>query len=372
MAGPATAGPAIALAMIVKDEAASLGRCLASVREAVDELIVVDTGSQDRTAEIAEGFGARLLRLAWPGDFAAARQFAFDQASAEWVLWLDADDVVEGAGHIRPALAAAGGQVAGFSWRYIAAEDRHGNIACEFWRERCVRRDRAFRWQGCVHEVLTGPAADRLARDDAVHVVHRPPPGRRRDPRRNLAILQAEHARLGARTPARSLLYLGLEHLALGELAPAERFLRRFLGVCSWAEQGYAARLALADLLRRQGRLAEAEMMALDARALLPRRAEAAFSLAETSYCRGDWPAVARWAEAGQGAGPCEGGWLSHPLDLAYRWIIHYVHALYHLGRLGEAAAWTERALAICPDDPWHLTNRTFFRDRLAAAAPEG
>jgi hypothetical protein len=57
-----------------------------------------------------------------------------------------------------------------------------------------------------------------------------------------------------------------------------------------------------------------------------------------------------------------------HILDLAasrHRWIIYYTNALYHLGRLPEALAWTERALALCPDDPWHRHNLAFFAETM-------
>jgi glycosyltransferase involved in cell wall biosynthesis len=363
------AGPSIALSMIVRNEAATLGRCLAGMRDAVDELVVVDTGSTDETIEIARSFDARVSRFDWVDDFAKARQFAFDQARADWILWLDADDVVEGADRIRPAVDAASSAAAGFNWQYVTARDRGGRPTCTFWRERCVRREGGFRWQGAVHEVLTGPAASRLVRDGNVRVEHLPDPARRRDPRRNLAILQAEHARLGGRTTPRTLLYLGLEYMALGELAEAEPFLERFLRVSSWSEQGYYAFLALADLRRRQGRFSAAARAAHAARDLVPSRPEAYFSLAETAYFRKDWPQVVRWAEAGMALPTVDADWLTHPMDAAYRWIIHYTNALYHLGRVAEALAWTRRALAIQPEDRWHLANRTFFEAHLAGMA---
>lgn len=361
--------PTIALTMIVRDEAPTLGRCLSSVVDAVDQLIVVDTGSVDETANIACDFGARVEHFRWIDDFACARQFALDLASADWVFWLDADDVVEGAGRIRTSVAEAGPDLPGFRWRYVTARDAHGLPACTFWRERCVRRGRGFRWEGRVHEVLNGPAAPGLRKEGDVVVDHRPLPARPRNPRRNLDILLAEQARLGSRTPRRTLLYLGLEHRALGHHAEAERFLLRFLETPGWAEQDYHARLALAEVRRAMGRLAAAARAAEAARELLPDRSDACFSLAETAYAREDWPAVIRWCEAGMARPATEGDWLTYPLDTGYRWIIHYTNALYRAGRVVEALKWTERALAIRPDDRWHLANRTFFRNRLPAAS---
>lgn len=78
--------------MIVKNEEANLARCLRSVAGAVDEIVVVDTGSQDRTIEIAKSFGATVVEWAWRDDFAAARNVSLDHATGDWILFLDADE----------------------------------------------------------------------------------------------------------------------------------------------------------------------------------------------------------------------------------------------------------------------------------------
>lgn len=87
-------GPRLSLCMIVKDEEANLPRCLQSLKPIVHELVIVDTGSGDRTRAIAEVFGARLFERAWDGDFAAARNAALEQARGDWVLVMDADEVI--------------------------------------------------------------------------------------------------------------------------------------------------------------------------------------------------------------------------------------------------------------------------------------
>ncbi len=84
----------LSLCMIVKNEAASLGKCLASVQDVVGEMIVLDTGSTDRTVEIAEEFGAQVHHYKWQQDFAAARNHALKFVTKEWVLVLDADETL--------------------------------------------------------------------------------------------------------------------------------------------------------------------------------------------------------------------------------------------------------------------------------------
>jgi len=80
--------------MIVKNEERHLTRCLLSAKQIVDEIIVVDTGSIDRTKEIAKAFGARVFDFVWENDFSAARNFSIAQASGKWIFVLDADEVV--------------------------------------------------------------------------------------------------------------------------------------------------------------------------------------------------------------------------------------------------------------------------------------
>jgi len=85
----------ISLAMIVKNEEATLAHCLESVRPIVDEMIIVDTGSTDRTVEIAKGFGASVHHFQWCDDYSAARNESLKHCMGEWVLVLDADESID-------------------------------------------------------------------------------------------------------------------------------------------------------------------------------------------------------------------------------------------------------------------------------------
>ncbi|HYF75279.1 MAG TPA: glycosyltransferase family 2 protein, partial [Candidatus Nitrosocosmicus sp.] len=85
----------VSLCMIVKNEEKFLENCLKSVKDFVDEMIVVDTGSADRTVEIAKSHNARVFYFEWINDFAAARNYALDQATGEYVLVMDADEYLE-------------------------------------------------------------------------------------------------------------------------------------------------------------------------------------------------------------------------------------------------------------------------------------
>jgi len=143
----------ISLCMIVKDEEAMLGRTLAAAAPHVDEIIVVDTGSTDRTVEIAESHGATILHHEWTGDFAAARNVSIEPATGDWILYLDADEVlVEGDG---PKLRA----LAGRTWReafYLVwtnyTGDEGDGTAVQHNGLRMFRNRPQYRFEGRLHE----------------------------------------------------------------------------------------------------------------------------------------------------------------------------------------------------------------------------
>lgn len=95
------AGTGVSLCMIVKDEERNLPRCLNSLKPVVDEIIIVDTGSSDRSRDVSELFGARVFDHSWCADFSAARNAALKEAIGNWILVMDADEVLSPLDHDR-------------------------------------------------------------------------------------------------------------------------------------------------------------------------------------------------------------------------------------------------------------------------------
>lgn len=146
----------ISLCMIVKNEEDVLERCLSSVQQAVDEIIIVDTGSTDRTKEVAAKFNAKIFDYEWTNHFANARNFSFDQATSDYILWLDADDVLQPADLARLLYLK---ETTPFDYdtvtmNYHLSFDHNGNPTYSYRRNRLVKRSNNFRWIGPVHEYL--------------------------------------------------------------------------------------------------------------------------------------------------------------------------------------------------------------------------
>ncbi|MBP3963863.1 glycosyltransferase family 2 protein [Paenibacillus lignilyticus] len=154
----------ISLCMIVRDEEYALERCLLSIHDLVDEINIIDTGSVDRTKEIARKFTENIYDFEWIDDFAAARNFAFQHATKDYILWLDADDTIEEEDRLRfkllkQVLTAAIDRV---TMPYNLGFDNAGKVTSSLRRNRLVRRACGFQWIGPVHEYLNawGPALD--------------------------------------------------------------------------------------------------------------------------------------------------------------------------------------------------------------------
>lgn len=196
-----TARPRVSLCMIVKDEEARLPMCLASIRDLVDEIVVADTGSVDRTREVAAGFGARVVDVSWSDDFAAARNASLDNASGDWVFWLDADERLDEPNRerLKGVFAGLGDAPVGFLMRQLSLPGRPGEQATEVAHLRLFPRDPAVRWEYRVHEQIL-PAAERagcsIRPTDVViqHAGYETPEQRERKVRRNLRLLEMSHA----------------------------------------------------------------------------------------------------------------------------------------------------------------------------------
>jgi tetratricopeptide (TPR) repeat protein len=163
--GMTVAPVSLSATLIVRDEERVLAACLQSLRSVVDEIIVVDTGSVDRSIEIAADHGAKVFHFAWCDDFSAARNAAIEHASGDWLLYIDADERVSGGNRdlLRAALGTPGSIAARVRFR-----PRTGFTAYPEYR--LYRRDPRLRFDGRVHETMV-PRIKRLVADEGATVV---------------------------------------------------------------------------------------------------------------------------------------------------------------------------------------------------------
>ena len=146
----------LALCMIVRDEEACLERCLSSVKACVDEIIIVDTGSVDKTKEIAKKFTDKIYDFEWVYDFSKARNYSFDLSKCEYNMWLDADDIVpeETVKKINE-WKEKGEACDTMMCSYVTSFDENFKPLFAFTRERIMKNIKALRWKDPIHEVVS-------------------------------------------------------------------------------------------------------------------------------------------------------------------------------------------------------------------------
>lgn len=349
----------ISLCMIVRDEEDVLGRCLDSVADLVDEIIIVDTGSTDRTKEIAEEYTERVYDFPWIDDFAAARNAAFDRANCDYCMWLDADDVLkeEDRQEFLKLKESLGAAVDVVMMRYNTGFDEQGAVTFSYYRERIVRNHAGMRWKGAVHEVIETRGSVIYSECAVTHRKLHPS-----DPERNLRIFEGLLAK-GERLDPRQQFYYGRElyyHKRYPEAAVVfEAFLEDGQG---WLENKLDACRHLAYCRYGLGREEEALAALLRSFAYDLPRAETCCDVAKHFFDRCAWDRAAYWY---QRALECErrddrGGFVL-PEAYGYTPCIQLCVCFSKMGRQAEAAAWNERAAQFKPEDPAVIHNRAYF-----------
>lgn len=197
----------ISLCMIVKNEEEVLERCLTSVKDLVEEIIIVDTGSTDKTKEIAHKFTNKIYDFAWIDDFSAARNFSFSKATQEYQLWMDADDVIleEDILKIKNLKHSLSPSIDLVTFKYHTHFDQDGNPLLTSTRERLFKRSKNYQWNDPIHEYvsLTG----NLQKEEDIYITHKKA---HTSSNRNINIYEAQLKKGNALSP-RGLYYYARE-----------------------------------------------------------------------------------------------------------------------------------------------------------------
>ena len=349
----------ISLCMIVKNEEAVLGRCLESAADLVDEIVIVDTGSTDGTKDVARRFTDKLFDFPWVDDFAAARNFSFDQASGDYCMWLDADDVIaeDDRSKFRAMRKQLLPQADVVMMPYHTAFDPQGQPTFTYYRERVVRNDARFRWAGAVHEAIT-PAGEIRWSDAAVS--HKKAGAG--DPDRNLCIYEAQLA-AGKILDPRNQFYYARELWYHSRFEEAAKVLTAFLDSGKgWLENQIEACRLLSQCMTALGRNGDALSSLLRSLTLDTPRAEVCCDIGGWFLAREQWRQAAFWYELAltRKRDDTSGAFIS-PDCYGYLPAIRLCACWYYLGDVEQSKAFNELAASFRPEDPFVRQNRTFF-----------
>lgn len=291
--------PTLSAVLIAKNESLTIARVVQQAAQFCDEVVVCDTGSTDDTVALAQAAGARVVHFAWVDDFAAARNYSFSQATGDWIVWLDADDVlppdtIEVGKRLKTeVLGAIAANCIRCPYIYQYAED--GQPMLTQFRERIVRRSANLQWIGAVHEVLGELGISWSACTDFV-VEHRTHPDNvARKSGRNLRIYDKT---IDIKTASTRDLYL-----YAGELRVVQRYAEAIACYdryfAEWPadkrdlfEEPYVARIDRIECYRKQGDLDTALRLACEAVYYNSTRAEAYALAALCHYDCQNWQAA--------------------------------------------------------------------------------
>lgn len=347
----------LSLCMIVRNEEEVIARCLECASGIFDEIVIADTGSTDSTKEICARFAAKVYDFKWTDDFSAARNFAFSKATKQYVMWLDADDVLtaENAARLKE-LKETLGEEDTVMCKYVTARTPDGSPAFAYYRERIFRRTSAPEWKGFVHECVA-PIGKTVYSD--VEIDHAKV--KATDPRRNLEIYQKKISD-GAKLDGRDKFYYGRE-LYYNKLYPeAVCILENYLsGDSVWSVNAVEACSVLSDCYSAVGD----DKRAVDALCRSFRygspRAETVCKLGSLFRGKDDKQAAFWYQSALNCESDLAAGGFCEPDCTDFIPYVELSCCYYRLGDLPRAKKYHELAKSIRPSHPSVLYNEQYF-----------
>jgi glycosyltransferase involved in cell wall biosynthesis len=326
----------------------------------MDEIIIVDTGSKDKTKEIASRYTDLVFDFVWKDDFSLARNEAFAHANKPFLMWLDADDVMEpeDVEKLMALKETLSENVDAVMMPYHCGIRGDGTPSLVFERERIIRRDSGLRFSGFVHEAI------------ALHgnVIHADIPvnhqggNKKKNKRRNLMIYEKHISRGNTMTP-RDQYYYARELMDCGETERAEQTFSRFLAMDGcWLPNRVDAHVQRGHCLKKLGRKLEARVEYLVAMAYGAPGAEALCAMGDAWLEDGNVRAAVPWYQMALHVKPnaADGGFV-RPMMHTYVPAMQLCVCYDHLGMKTEAMEMNELALTYCPDDPAAIRNRDYF-----------
>lgn len=354
--------PTCGLCMIVKNEENTLGRCLESVKNLFDEIIIVDTGSQDGTEDIARRYTDKVFHFPWTDDFSKARNYAFSLASTDYAVWLDADDIIppESFSDWENLILSLDKEMPDMVYLpYNVGFDDGGQPILTFERERLIRLGIGLAFSGAVHEAIS-PKGKIIHRPAAVSHLGK----ENRDSKRNIRIFQ-KLLESGTELSSRDKYYYARELGYAGRLKEAELFYTLCLeDTEAWIENRISACIELGNLCLSENRKERALQYYLKSLELSPPRSDVCCRLGQLFMEKGNYEQAKFWYELAPVVHKSVG--LSFvPKD--YGGYIPYLQLTVIADRMGNtklAKKYNELAGSFKPYGKEYLWNKDYFNSK--------
>lgn len=198
----------LSLCMIVRDESGTIRRCLNSIKDIVDEIIIVDTGSLDNTKEICKEFTEKIYDFKWVDDFSKARNFSFSKSNCDYILWMDADEYFDEQNKIKlkNIKENLSDNIDGIRFKTNTCVCCNNNLMCLGCRIRIIKKQKNYKWVGFVHEYIQVCDNSKIL-DSPIYIIH---DKKKHITDRNL-LLYKKYIESGNKLSDRDLYYYGKE-----------------------------------------------------------------------------------------------------------------------------------------------------------------
>ena len=345
--------------MIVKNEEEVLERCLSSIKEFVDEIIIVDTGSTDRTKQVAKKFTDKIYDFEWENDFSKARNFAFQFASSDYIMWLDADDVVP-LESLKKLLKLKEeiNNVDVYMLKYNTSFDEFNNPIFSFYRERIIKNDGSFVWSGFIHEAIA-PHGEIKYLDIAIeHRKNKPS-----DSWRNLNIYR-QHIKKGAKLDARESYYYSRELFYHGYYKECITQLNKtLLYEDLWIEDRLGAIILKATCLQILKKYKQSRNELFKSFEIAAPRAKALCMIGDSFLKEGKYLQAAYWYESAMSLdSESEKNSFIEKDYFDYYPALNLCVCYFYLNDMKRAEEYNNIALKVKPNDPTAINNKNFFK----------
>ncbi|WP_066051349.1 glycosyltransferase [Robertmurraya korlensis] len=350
----------ISLCLIVKNEEEVLDQCLSSVKDVCDEIVIVDTGSTDKTKEIAAKFTDRIIDFKWIDDFSAARNFAFSHATMDYIMWLDADDSLDEKNlmKLKDLKNKLDLSVDAVSMIYHYAFDESGNPNFSFRRNRLVKRSNYFKWHGPVHEYLD--VTGKIIQSE-IAVMHNRAMKQHLPSKRNITIYDNRLKKGEVFTP-RDLYYYANELRDHQKYRKAIRYYDKFLATKKgWVEDEIRACINRADCYQSLGENENEMASLLQSLKYDSPRAEFCCKMGDYFMEKREYETATFWYDCAINNKKTDTGGFQNPDYWTWYPHLQLCVCYWELKDLEKSYEHNEKAGEYRPDHPSVLSNRTLF-----------
>lgn len=357
----------LSVCLIVKNEKEVIGRCLDSLYDAVDEIVIYDTGSDDGTQAICKSYDkVKLIQGYWDMDFARARNESFKHATCDYLMWADADDVLEEltVNWIKKAKEKNFYGYDNIMMNYVYTTDDNGNPLTYSYRERIVKAENKPKWVGEIHEVMTTNGTVFYVPIEKARFLHKP--HAKPNPKRNFEIFQKMEKNSHGNLSTRDWFYYARETETHDNIDNAIiRYNKAIEREDMWNIDRLNAYLALSKIYENKNNKRKAYEYAIMAATLTSKpRADVCCRVGDLYLADKNYSMAKIWFDLALDNEPNEtdNTFFDKQYSTSYP-MLQLCVVEYWLGNVEKAIEYNEAYGKLKPDSTAYLYNKEFFND---------